>query len=174
MAAMLALTSCGSGSDLARSIGLTRDAPDEFTVTTRAPLSMPPDFALPPPLPGAPRPQEQPPRVAAEAALAPQSTLAPASTATSPGEAALLSAAGPEVPNAIRTEVDREAKIEASNHSLTDKLMFWKTPPAPGVVVDPQREAQRLRENAALGQSAQAGDTPIIQRGKPGLIDRLF
>ena len=32
----------GCGADTARSFGLTRDAPDEFQVTTRAPLSMPP------------------------------------------------------------------------------------------------------------------------------------
>lgn len=35
-----------------------RGAPDEFAVARRAPLSVPPDFALRPPRPGAPRPQE--------------------------------------------------------------------------------------------------------------------
>ena len=33
-------------------------APDEFAVQRRAPLVIPPDFALNPPRPGAPRPQE--------------------------------------------------------------------------------------------------------------------
>ena len=32
--------------------------PDEFAVESRAPLTIPPDFALRPPQPGAPRPQE--------------------------------------------------------------------------------------------------------------------
>jgi hypothetical protein len=41
--------------------------------------------------------------------------------------------------------------------------MFWKPAPEAGTVVDPVKEAQRLRENAALGQSPTAGDTPIIQ-----------
>ena len=35
-----------------------RNAPDEFAVARRAPLTIPPDFALVPPRPGAPRPQE--------------------------------------------------------------------------------------------------------------------
>ena len=171
---LLPLAACGSGSDLARNIGLTRDAPDEFTVSTRAPLSMPPDFSLPAPLPGATRPQEQSARASAEAALVPQTALATQNTTTSAGEAALLNAAGPNVPSSIRNQVDREASLEANNRGFTDKLMVWKTAPPPGVVVDPQREAQRLRENAALGQSVQSGDTPIIQRKKEGLLDRIF
>ena len=42
--------------------------------------------------------------------------------------------------------------------------MFWRAPRDKSVMVDPQRESQRLRENAALGQQPVAGDTPIIQR----------
>ena len=50
----------GCGGDTARSLGFTRDPPDEFQVTTRAPLSVPPRMVdLPVPTPGAPRPQEQ-------------------------------------------------------------------------------------------------------------------
>ena len=47
------LAAC-SGDELTRTFGLTRDAPDEFQVTTRAPLSMPPDFTLRPPRPAPP------------------------------------------------------------------------------------------------------------------------
>ena len=72
----LALAGCGNSDTLSRTFGLTRDAPDEFTVTTRAPLSMPPDFSLRPPRPGAPRPMEQSPRTQAEEALVPQTALA--------------------------------------------------------------------------------------------------
>ena len=38
--------------------GLNRERPDEFATARRAPLVIPPDFALVPPTPGAPRPQE--------------------------------------------------------------------------------------------------------------------
>lgn len=50
----LALTGCGS-----KQKGVFgRNGPDEFRVARRAPLVIPPDFALTPPRPGAPRPQE--------------------------------------------------------------------------------------------------------------------
>ena len=46
------LASCGSGGVLGR------ERPDEFAVQRQAPLVIPPDFALTPPEPGAPRPAE--------------------------------------------------------------------------------------------------------------------
>lgn len=172
----LALAACGSGDDVSRTFGLTRDAPDEFQVTTRAPLSMPPDYKLRPPRPGAPRPQEQSPREAAEAALAPQSVLSgtPGAGEASPGQQALLSASGPAAPADIRQQVNTDAALTQSDRSFGDKLMFWRTPPDKSVVVDPTRESQRLRENAALGNNPTAGDTPIIQRKKETFWDSVF
>jgi hypothetical protein len=46
------LVACGSSGLL------NRDRPDEFAVQRQAPLVVPPDFALTPPAPGAPRPVE--------------------------------------------------------------------------------------------------------------------
>jgi len=40
--------------------------------------------------------------------------------------------------------------------------------------VDPTAEAQRLRQNAALGQSMQEGETPIIQRKPTSWFDSIF
>jgi hypothetical protein len=160
---LLLLGACG-GDDLSRSFGLTRDAPDEFVVTTRAPLSMPPDFTLRPPQPGASRPQEPSASHAAEAAVTGSAGLGAASgPANSPGEDALLAAAGAPAPPDIRAKVDADIAGAASDHSLTEKLLFWQTPPAPGVVVDPAAEAARLHDNAALGKPPDAGDTPIIR-----------
>ena len=45
--------------DLRRAIGLEKTSPDEFAVESRAPLTIPPDFELRPPQPGASRPQEK-------------------------------------------------------------------------------------------------------------------
>lgn len=164
MVCTVLLAGC-SGDDLSRTFGITRDVPDEFTVTTRAPLSMPPDFQLRPPQPGAPRPQEQTSSQAAEATLAPQTALdTPAPGETSPGQSALIAAAGGPAPADTRQKVEQEAALDRPNTSLTDKIMFWRKPAPPGVVVDPTKEAQRLRANAALGQSVETGDTPIIQR----------
>lgn len=57
-----------SGCDSARSaFGFERTAPDEFAVVSRQPLSIPPDFRLRPPEPGAPRPREASTRALTEA-----------------------------------------------------------------------------------------------------------
>jgi hypothetical protein len=56
MAGVGLLTGC---SDFKQIIGLDPTMPDEFAVESRAPLTIPPDFNLRPPEPGAPRPQEQ-------------------------------------------------------------------------------------------------------------------
>jgi hypothetical protein len=175
-AMMLALAGCsGTGDDIARDIGLTRDAPDEFTVTTRAPLSMPPDLSLPAPTPGASRPQERSTRDAAELTLAPQSVGVTSQAGRTSGEQALLGAAGPAADSSVRNDINQMAAQDAGKRSFTDRLMFWKDPPTPGVVIDPQRESQRLRQNEALGQAPNAGDTPIIQPDKhSSLFGNLF
>jgi hypothetical protein len=173
LASLVCLAGCGD--DLSRTFGFSRDAPDEFTVTTRAPLSMPPTYELRPPRPGAVRPQELSELQQAQATLAPESALnAPASGAPSPGQSALLAATGQEAPKDIRNKVDAEAQLDAPGRSFTDRLMFWKTPPPAGTAVDPVRESARLRQNAALGQAESTGDTPIIQQPKTSLFDRLF
>ncbi len=172
MGAATLLSGCDTAG-LSRSFGFTRDAPDEFTVTTRAPLSMPPDFALRPPRPGVARPQEQSEARQAEEALVPQVALSNPAAGESPGQAALLQQAGPPAPADIRREVDQSQQKQEADQGFVDRLLFWRNGPQP-VVVDPKREAQRLRENAALGQSPEAGDTPIIQPRRKGWLEGLF
>ncbi len=62
-AASVLLSACGSSGILGRA------RPDEFAVQRQAPLVVPPDFALTPPQPGAPRPAEQTAQQQAEDAL---------------------------------------------------------------------------------------------------------
>jgi hypothetical protein len=175
LAAFLPLVLAGCGrDDITRTFGMTRDSPDEFQVTTRAPLSMPPDYALRPPRPGESRPQEMSERREAEAVLAPQTAIAGNEGPTSPGEQALLASAGPAAPGNIRQQVNSDAALAQTDRTFTDRLMFWHTPEDKSVVVDPQKEAQRLRENAALGQNSTAGDTPIIQREQKSIWQRIF
>lgn len=47
---LLALTACGGSA--AETLGITKNAPDEFVVVSRPPLSVPPEFDLLPPRPG--------------------------------------------------------------------------------------------------------------------------
>lgn len=61
--ASVLLSACGGG-------GLfNRQRPDEFAVQRQAPLVVPPDFAMVPPAPGAPRPTEQSTAAQAQGAL---------------------------------------------------------------------------------------------------------
>ncbi len=161
----------GCSDNMSRTFGLTRDAPDEFSVTTRAPLSLPPDFSIRPPRPGAPRPQEQSDREQAELTLAPQTAIDNvAAPGVTPGQEALLQEAGPAAPADIRRKIDQDQQLDRPQQSFTDKLMFWQTPPPPGTQIDAQKETQRLRENAALGKDPTVGTTPIIQEPKKGFL----
>jgi Protein of unknown function (DUF3035) len=163
-----------SGDKLARTFGLTRDAPDEYTVTTRAPLSMPPDYNLRPPRPGAARPQEQSERQQAQETLVPQTALDAPQTSASPGQAALLQEAGPAAPSDIRNTIDRDAQYAANDESFIDKVLYWRKPDTQHVQIDAQKESQRLRQNAALGESPDVGETPIIEQKKRGWFNSLF
>jgi hypothetical protein len=156
---LLALAGCGS--DTSRSLGFTRDPPDEFQVQTRAPLSVPPRLGdLPTPTPGAPRPQDT---RSAAGILAPGATTA----APSAAERALVAQAGGPVPDDIRRRVDEETlRLDRPSDGVVGRVMGFISPmPNPGapIPVDSSREAQRLRENAALGRDVTDGDTPIVQ-----------
>ncbi len=173
-AAAVLLTGCGDTGSLTRTFGLTRDTPDEFTVVTRAPLSMPPDFSLRPPEPGAARPQDISDRTLAESALVPDVALGGVPAGVSPGQAALVRDAGGGAPADIRQRVDQEARLADSDDSFIDKLLYWRKPETQKVVVDPTKESLRLQQDTALGQSPETGATPIIVEKKQGWFQRLF
>ena len=171
------LAACGG--DAARTFGFTREPPDEFQVQTQAPLSVPPEFALRPPRPGAPRPQEMAARDAAQGLLVARTVTGTvpleARAGISTGEAALLAAAGPTPPADLRRQIETDSTLLAErSRTLTDRLLFWRRPETPGVALDPEGEARRLREAAALGRDVTEGDTPIIQRRRRGLLEGLF
>lgn len=173
LAAGLALVGCEGIKD---QLGLNKKAPDEFSVVTKAPLVMPPDFTLRPPRPGAPPTQDTQPRQLAREALTGRPSVLADRNLSSPGEAALLSKAGAtNVDPSIRDTINRETtQLVQKDKSFTDALIFWRTPNLPGTVVDPEKEAQRLRENAAIGKAPSEGDVPVIKRKKKALLEGIF
>lgn len=174
LGSVCALQACGN-ENVTRALGLTRDAPDEFRVTTRAPLSMPAEFTLPPPRPGASRPQELSERQQAEQVLVPALALeSPTNAAPTPGQEALVAAAGPQAPADVRARVEADGAQDADQRSFVQRLLFWQSQPDRSVVVDPAREAQRLRGNAALGADTRAGDTAVEQPKRRSFIDSIF
>jgi len=172
IAAAVALTGC---SGLGEAIGFSRRTPpDEFQVVTNAPLSVPPEFALRPPAPGAVGPGVT--TAQAQAREAVTGTTGAPTDGTTQGENALLANAGAiGIDPSIRNTVDTESRIETEEGSgtgLADLLLFWRDTPPAGVVVDAVGEAQRIRENQAAGRPITAGETPVIERTGQGI--RLF
>lgn len=167
-----------SGCSSLRSVfGMDKETPDEFSVVQRAPLAMPPDFGLRAPDPGAPRPQDVSPTARARQIVVEQdrgpTAAVPTIAGLSPAESALLKQAGAaKVDPDIRRQVDREtAQIAANGSGWLDSLMFWRTPTDNAPLVDPTKEAQRIRENAALNQPVTKGDTPIIRKKRTALFE---
>ena len=170
----LALGACG---DTRRVLGYDKVTPDEFKVVSRAPLSLPPDYGLRPPQPGAPRPQEGTiPDQAKLAVTGVAGNRGAVASGGSPGEAALLQQAGAgRAQTDIRAVVNQESnQLAQADKTFIDRLIFWRKPEEPGTVVDPQREAQRIRENQALGRTVSEGETPSIKRRRRAPLEGIF
>lgn len=184
--AVAALASgCGGSQEM---LGLGKRSPDEFAVYSRAPLSMPPDYALRPPSPGSDRPAPGAPGDQARQAMlsgrggptayggygdgASNALVPGASTGT---EVMLAKTGAIEADSGIRAVVNAETSILAEeDQSFTERLMFWSKPTAYGSVVDPLEEKQRISENQALGKPVTAGTTPVIERKRRALLEGLF
>ena len=165
-------------------LGGGKRSPDEFLVYSRKPLNVPPNYDLRPPASEAGRAVSNEPVTEARTALLESSASTSSGSvarsaqpaAGSPGQMALLEQTGaltadPEV----RAQISRETTVLAEvDQSLTDRLMFWSTPTEYGTVVNPGEEAQRIRENQALGKPVTAGETPTIERRKRALLEGIF
>ncbi|RAU23304.1 DUF3035 domain-containing protein [Paramagnetospirillum kuznetsovii] len=170
----LALSACGEAK---RALGYEKQPPDEFQVVARAPLSMPPDFGLRPPTPGAARPQEGTTRDQARRVLSGQRGVTPIATeGRSQGDLSLMKRVGADsIQPDIRVLVNKETQSLAdADKNFTDRIVFWRKPDPPGIAVDPSKETQRIRENQALGKSVSEGETPQIQRRKRAWLEGVF
>ena len=172
-----------AGCDAARdAVYQAKQAPDEFAVYTRAPLSLPPEYSLRPPTPGAaPRNTLDPKGKAVEAVFGSAAqrgnqtaTEAPAGSST--GVVSILERTGAlNADPAIRDQVERETSVLLQEDDrLTDQIMFWKNKQPFGTVVDPAKEQARVQENQALGKDINEGDTAIIERRKSNTIEKTI
>ena len=174
LAAVLALPAC---SDVKQELGVGRNSPDEFMVLQRAPLTLPPDYTLRPPT----DPSEAQP--ATEAAAQAKTTLlgkVEVPAVEGAGEETLLTKLGisSAEPN-IRKLIDEDnGYIALKNRPVAEKLIFWndeKPSPdnIPSSVVDPQKEAERIKQNQAAGKPINDGTVPVIEK-KTGALDNIF
>lgn len=192
---LFALTACASG-EVRETLGLNRAAPDEFKVVSRPPLSVPPDFSLRPPEPGAaPREAVDPEQDAkrlflresqsedgvieliesdVDTAITPViSTSAPTS-----GESVLLGKLGadnadPEIRDKLYSEekdLDREI-VKDKDATVIDKLLGYD---AVEPVVDPFAEAERIRENVDEEKPINEGEVPVLDKSDGSTLDKIF
>ena len=101
-----------------------KNPPDEFAITTKAPLVVPPDYALRPPKPGESRPQELSSSERAKQVLLGDTSATPPTQ----GEILLLQKAGAvsadrNIRNILSAENGGRAEKDSS---LANQLIFWK------------------------------------------------
>jgi hypothetical protein len=151
-----------------KALGMNKVTPDEFRVVTKAPLVVPPDYALRPPAPGKPRPQELQPESVARNALLGQRE---AETRTD-GEKLLVAKAGADKADPlIRYVVDDEfGDVAHKEKSFADKVMFWRA----DKVVTPEATTAAVDDNSPAPIDAAAEQERIakLTGGKPVLIQR--
>ena len=176
------LAGCG---DVREQLGFGKQSPDEFRVVSRAPLTVPPNFAerpgdLPEPTPGAPRPQTGTTTDVARRTVFGTDNGGQIATGNvvagdsrSIGERSILASAGADNINpAIRQLVNNETdQINDDNEDFIKQLIFWQDQPPPGVLLDPEGESKRLQENATLGRDVTEGETPIIERREKAIFE---
>lgn len=182
----LAVSAC-SNFNPRKTLGLENQAPDEFTVLSKAPLTVPPDFTLRPPKPGAVRSQDLDPQLRAKesvfgsdpdrlGAITRFTTAGELPASKSPGEISLLQLAGVDQrdPN-IREIINQETSILTERETtFVDDLIFWQDPQPSGTVVNPTEEARRIQENQAVGEAVTQGETPVIRRRRRALLEGIF
>jgi hypothetical protein len=168
----------GCSDNTMQALGLQRDPPDEFQVTTQPVLAMPPDLnaaaaALPAPIPGAPRPQDVAVPQQAEDAMLGGAALGGGTPSTA-ADQAFLQQAGPPAPPGIRQQINNLAAQDARSQTLGNRMDPFGLPVATPALVDASQERQRLQKNAALGLSPAVGSTPLVKPKTSGPLGNLL
>lgn len=144
--ACLLLCACGQG--VKKTLGMERNMPDEFGVVERAPLTLPPNYDLMPPEPGAARPQEAAPVNTARGLILRSEPNAPRAIAgVSSSENALLNKAGSQnADDNIRRELMGDKDInEDPNRPVIEKLGL-RSGNEKGKALNASEEAARLKK----------------------------
>lgn len=170
LVAPLILAGCSSST--MQTLGLQRNPPDEFKVTTQPQLSMPADLnqaaeALPAPTPGVARPQDV--AISQQAATAMMGAAAlPSGAPSTAGDQDFLAKAGPPAPAGIRAEVDALGEKDQQSRSFGNRMNPFGSAVAKPAIVNAKEESQRLQKNAALGESPANGPTPLVKQKDHG------
>jgi hypothetical protein len=182
-ALLIAVTAVAlSGCDTLRSAaGMDKSAPDEFAVTTKAPLVIPPDYNLQPPRPGAVPTNQVDPTDSAENALFgndPATIAAQLPSTYSETEKMLLANAKVQnIDPRIRQNLASDYKnMLGADDGFTNDILFWQKPkPDTGQPLDADKEAKKI-DGQRAGQAPMpgAGNPPPPPPEKSGWFDGWF
>lgn len=172
----LNLAACG---DLRGTLGLNKNAPDEFKVVARPPLTVPPDFTLRPPLaPGEQAPLSSGARDRAAEEVLGRSPEKTASTSTGGGsaESAFLKKTGVDKADpTIRTKITEENIQYIDQKTTVLDEVIGKKKDLKEPVVDASKEKDRLDTNVKEGKSVSEGETPEKDpAAKDGWLQQIF
>lgn len=176
---IFALTACTSGS-VKDTLGLRRGKPDAFRVVSNQPLSMPPNFDLRPPRPGAERLGKQTIDKEAEKVVFENASVEYDNKQISKGEQSLLGLAGSSEANPdikqILTEEELQTKEKEANKSMFDKVMSTakNEEKANDPIVNAAKERERIAENKEEGKNITDGETPVVEQKKKSVLQRIF
>jgi hypothetical protein len=167
----------GCGEDTRKALGMGKNPPDEFQVVGRAPLSMPPDYKLRPPVPGAARPQEVSPNANAKAIVlggTAQPQGQPQDASDNPQTASVTPVNDPPTPNpAPRTPV-AAATIGATPPAQTSQFVYsgilGQSSAAAAAKVASAQPAGAQTASATLAAPAPSGGP---SSGEQALLGRL-
>ena len=156
--AAMGLSACNTTS---KALGLTKNAPNEFNILTKAPLVVPPEYNLRPPQIGTSSAENNYSQKSAREALIGDVDEAEPTR----GEVVLMSKAGVGRANQeIRLEIDGANSVERKSKSFSDQVLFWrdgKVIQPDGSPMDPELEAKRMESmKAATG----GGEVTITKR----------
>jgi hypothetical protein len=133
-------------------LGLAKQAPDEFSVVTRAPLSVPPDFSLRPPRPGASRPMEISTRDNARQTVFGVNDIdrdtGVARTNAADADSFLGKIGANQADPNIREQLDTAEPVD--NRSTAEKLLFMSPKADVGSPIDPKAELDRLKNEGVV------------------------
>jgi len=151
LALLAAAASLGGCQSVREQLGMGKKPPDEFAVTTKAPLVIPPGFNLRPPAPGAAPTNSLSTDVQAQAAMfSAGDTSAVAANIQgnySPAERMLLATAGanradPGIRQMLQSDQD---KMQGADPSFTARLLGAAPQPNNGQPIDANTELERRR-----------------------------
>ncbi len=155
----LGTTGCATAS---KTLGLTKEAPNEFNILTKAPLIVPPEYNLRPPAIGASSAENNYSQEAARKALLGDID----STEPTQGEIILMTKAGVgRADQEVRLKIDGENGVERKTSGFADRVLFWNNgryANPDGSPLDAEQEARRQQAitSATGGQAVKITKRP--------------